>query len=162
MGITNIVFWASLAALALLVLIHYSRARKFAWLALWLVLLAAAGAAYFYTFQAPSLTGKAEQPNQLAFIVVLYVFMFLGIICHFFYAWLSKPKSGRDPFDWGSLLAPVFASPLVFVPLLGAFQSADVDLARLTMPKVMIFFVAFQNGFFWKEVVDNRAKEQQK
>jgi hypothetical protein len=57
-------------------------------------------------------------------------------------------------------LLPMLASPLVFIPLLGAFQNAPVDLMSLTLPKFMVFFVAFQNGFFWKEVVDNFRKKQ--
>ena len=57
-------------------------------------------------------------------------------------------------------IAPVFASPIVFIPLLTAFQNANVDLNRLTVPKLLIFFVAYQNGFFWKEFFDLKQREE--
>ena len=69
-----------------------------------------------------------------------------------------QSDSERQPFNIGRFLAPVFASPIVFIPLLGAFQSMDIDITNLTLPKIMVFFVAFENGFFWKEVVDNHQK----
>ena len=82
--------------------------------------------------------------------------------CHYLYTLLSMPKNQRRSFDFASFIAPVFASPIVFIPLLASFQNADVDLTNLTLPKFMVFFVAFENGFFWKELVDNRRKELSK
>jgi len=161
-GVANIVFWTSLAGLCGLSLFEYYKLRKPGRLFLWLAVLATCGAAYFYIFQnsLTAIASKGEQPSQSVFVVVLYICMFLGMACHYFYSWFLKSKREREPFDWGNFLAPVFASPIVFVPLLGAFQNADIDLTKLTLPKFMVFFVAFQNGFFWKEVVDNRAREQ--
>jgi hypothetical protein len=160
-SLSNIVFCISLAGLFVLVFLEYIRTKKLGRLLFCLAVLAGCGAVYFYVFQSNrSIASKGEQPNQAGFVVVLYVCMFLGMVCHSFYSRFLKAKREREPFDWGNFLAPIFASPIVFVPLLGAFQNADVDLTRLTMPKFMVFFVAFQNGFFWKEVVDNRGKEQ--
>jgi hypothetical protein len=160
-GVTNIVFWTSLAGLSLLIVFRNIRTRRIAALLFWIAVLAACGVTYFYIFQDHNaVSAKGEQPNQTGFVVVLYVCMFLGIVCHYFYSWFLKIKKERVPFDWGNFLAPIFASPIIFVPLLAAFQSADIDLTKLTVPKFMIFLVAFQNGFFWKEVVDNRGKEQ--
>lgn len=160
-GLSSIVFWVSLAGLCVLVFLEYVRVRKLRRLLFCLAVLAGCGALYFYFFQSsPSIASKGEQPSQAGFVVVLYACMFLGMVCHSFYSRFLKAKTEREPFDWGNFFAPVFASPIVFMPLLGAFQNADVDLTKLTMPKFMVFFVAFQNGFFWKEVVDNRAKEQ--
>jgi hypothetical protein len=160
-SLSDIVFWISLAGLCVCVFFEYAREKKINRLLFWLVVLAGCGAAYFYIFRGNrSIASKGEQPNQAGFVVVLYLCMFLGMVCHYFYSRFLKAKGEREPFDWGNFLVPIFASPIVFVPLLGAFQNADVDLTNLTMPKFMVFFVAFQNGFFWKEVVDNRGKEQ--
>ena len=53
----------------------------------------------------------------------------------------------------------MFAAPIILIPLLAAFQGADIDLAKLTTPRIMMFCVAFQNGFFWKEFFDRKQKE---
>ena len=161
-GLTSIVFWISLAGLCVLALLNYTKARNIRRLVVWITILAACGATYYFLFQSGGhLSAKGEQPNQTGFVIVLYVCMLLGMACHYFYTLLLKPKREREPFDLGAFLAPVFASPLVFLPLLGAFQNSQVDLVNLTLPKFMVFFVAFENGFFWKEVVDNRRKEQE-
>lgn len=104
--------------------------------------------------------GKGSQANETGFVIVLYLSMLAGMACHYFYGLFLLPQRKRSKFDLGAFLAPVFASPIVFIPLLGAFQNTEVDLTQLTLPKFMVFFVAFENGFFWKEVVDNRRKEQ--
>jgi hypothetical protein len=72
----------------------------------------------------------------------------------------AGPRPNRQPFDLGTFLAPMLVSPIVFIPLLSAFQSIDVDLANLATPKLMIFLVTFENGFFWKAFFDNRRREQ--
>jgi hypothetical protein len=159
--LTSILFWFSLAGLSVLAVLSYRKSRNLPHLLMWIALLAVCGGTYYAVFQTQwHIASKGEQPNQTGFVIVLYVCMLLGMASHYFYTLLLKPKRDRDPFDLGALLAPVFASPLVFIPLLGAFQNSQVDLATLTLPKMMVFFVAFENGFFWKEVVDNRRKEQ--
>jgi hypothetical protein len=97
--------------------------------------------------------------EDLAFALVLYVCMLLGMASQHLYARLEQPKRRRPRFDWGVFLAPAFASPIVFLPLLISFQNAGMDLSQLTVPRIMIFIVAFQNGFFWKAHFDRRRKE---
>ncbi len=46
--------------------------------------------------------------------------------------------------------------------LLAALQNADVDLENLTAPRMIVFLVAFENGFFWKEYFDHRRKDKEK
>lgn len=118
------------------------------------------GGAYYLIFQTDvRIHSKGAQPQELSFIIILYVCMLLGILCHYFYDLFGRAKGNRSPFDLGLFLAPIFASPLVFIPLLAAFQNAEIDLSNLKIPKFMVFFVAFENGFFWKEVVENHRKE---
>jgi hypothetical protein len=41
-----------------------------------------------------------------------------------------------------------------------AFQEAKIDMTQFTASKMMIFLVAFQNGFFWEEYFYNLRKEK--
>jgi ABC-type multidrug transport system permease subunit len=160
-NVSNTVFWVCLGGLGVLALLGYRKSRAIGRLVFWIAALTLCGVTYFYVFQIRSgVLAKGEQKNDAAFVVILFICMLLGMACQYFYTLFMKPKQKRGAFDLGSFLAPVFASPLVFIPLLGAFQSSDIDLTSLTLPKFMVFFVAFENGFFWKEVVDNRRKEQ--
>lgn len=164
MAVVNIgdaVFWMSLAGLFILTLWGFARARNIGQTLFYTLLLLICGGAYVAFFQSSSLISpKGDNPPQWAFIAVLYICMILGMASNYFYNRFANPKADRPPFDWGSLFFPVFASPIVFVPLLVAFQNADVELAKLTTPKLMLFLVAFQNGFFWKEVIANQRKKR--
>ena len=84
----------------------------------------------------------------------------MGMIAQYLYSWLGQPPSKRKTkrFDMGLFIAPIFTSPIVFIPLLAALQNAVVDLQNLTTPKMMLFLVAFENGFFWKEYFDHRQE----
>jgi hypothetical protein len=86
--------------------------------------------------------------------------MLLGMLSQFLYRRFERPQRLRPTWDWGMFIAPVFASPIVFIPLLAAFQNANIDLKDLTAPRLMIFFVAYQNGFFWKEFFDRKQREE--
>ncbi len=101
-----------------------------------------------------------DENKEIYFVIVLYMFMVLGMLASHGYSRFSKPKKKRGKFDFGNFIAPVFASPLVFLPLLAAFQNADMSLETLTSARMMTFLVAFQNGFFWKEYFDNLQKEK--
>jgi hypothetical protein len=97
--------------------------------------------------------------QDLTFAVSLYICMVLGMLAQYVYRRFEKANHGQTPWDWGLFVAPIFASPIVFIPLWGAFQGADVKLEELTAPRIMIFCVAFQNGFFWKEIFDRQRKK---
>ncbi len=113
-------------------------------------------ASLFYEYE--ELVSKGDGDGDIYFVIVLYLFMLLGMGAQ--YGHFSRPKKEREEFDLGVFVAPVFASPIVFVPLMAALQNAEVDLQNLTMVKMMVFFVAFENGFFWKDYFDNRQKER--
>jgi hypothetical protein len=160
MDLKDAIFGTSLFVLLVLAARNSARERNLRSLFVVLPLLLACGAIYFLAFRTASGVQPkgATPPRELAFIVVLYVCTSLGMVAHFFYARFTKPLKARPRFDFGRFLAPLLVSPIVFIPVLAAFQSADVDLANLTLPKYMVFFVAFENGFFWKEVLENRMK----
>jgi|SRR5215469_16535950 len=160
MNLASLIFWVSSVGLLILALLQFRKSKSIGLLVFWLAMLILGGVIYSFVFRpGATVQAKGALANQTAFIVVLYICMLLGMVSHYFYGWLLKPLHQRKGFDLGSLLAPIFASPIVFIPLLGAFQNADVDLAALTLPRFMVFLVAFENGFFWKEVMDNQRKE---
>ena len=160
-NISDALFWISWAGLFVLTLRGFLRDRRIVRTLLPVTLLSAAGAGYYALFQSDTqVLPKGDQPNQWPFIVVLYLWMLLGMAANYAYGRLTVTKQARPPFDAGNFIAPILVSPIVFMPLLGAFQSAHADLADLTVPKLMIFLVTFENGFFWKEFFDNRQREQ--
>ncbi len=115
---------------------------------------------YYYFFNnSNSIIARGNNSNEVYFIVILYSFMLLGMMSHYFYTVFTIPKSKRNKFDFGLFIAPIFVSPIVFIPLLAAFQNTDIDLANLTLPKFMVFFVSFENGFFWREIFENRQRK---
>jgi hypothetical protein len=106
--------------------------------------------------------GVAEKGgNDLVLTGALAISMIFGMLAQYLYRHFERPERNRTKWDWGCFIAPIFASPIIFIPLAAAFQNADVDLAkeRMTLPRLMIFLVAFENGFFWKEYFDRKRKE---
>ena len=97
--------------------------------------------------------------SSIALVVVLYIFMLLGMFSQYAYRYFDQPRRKRTKWDWHLFIAPIFVSPIVFLPLALSFTSSGLDLESLTAPRLMIFFVAFENGFFWKEFFDLRRKE---
>jgi hypothetical protein len=85
--------------------------------------------------------------------VIAYLSMLAGMFCQYLYTLFSKEAAQRPMFDWGSFIAPVFVSPIIFVPLcstLGVGEQAEPG-------RYMIFLVAFENGFFFKGYFDQRS-----
>ncbi|MCI5157679.1 MAG: hypothetical protein D3906_04425 [Candidatus Electrothrix sp. AUS1_2] len=82
----------------------------------------------------------------------MFLCTMLGIMAH--YVFYLKGK-----FSWRAFLKPLVISPIVFLPLVGSVQS----LTGLE-PMQMISFaiLAFQNGFFWKEVFGRVEKKKKK
>lgn len=114
-------------------------------------------------FQFPSYqeipTARDGTGASLAVVLILYVCMLLGMLAQHGFSRFQRTRTRRKKFDLGVFLAPIFASPIVFIPLLAALQNADLDLSRLDATRMMLFFVAFQNGFFWKEYMDHKREE---
>lgn len=123
------------------------------------VLIVALFLKYLFGFPVPSGTVAKSSSSDKAVASALFVCMALGMVAQFLYSHFSTPKSARREFDWGLFVAPLFTSPIVFIPLLAALQNADIDLANLTAPRLMVFLVAFQNGFFWKDFFDKQRRE---
>jgi hypothetical protein len=99
-------------------------------------------------------------PSEMPQIGLLFACMLLGMLAHWLYVWLETPQRKRPAFDLGVFIAPALASPIVFIPLLASQQNTSLEPLHFDTARFMVFLVAFENGFFWKECFDNRrAKE---
>jgi drug/metabolite transporter (DMT)-like permease len=95
----------------------------------------------------PGLETKGPVEEGVA-VVLCYLAMLSGMAAQYAYA---QAERGRRRLKWEPLafLMPVFASPIVFIPLLTIMT--DIQLGgAFTKAKLMVYLVAFQNGFFWK------------
>jgi hypothetical protein len=114
-----------------------------------------------FPYPADGNTIPKDGQEDLTLLAVLAACMILGMLAQVFYQHFSLPRAQRvrRKIDWGLFLAPVFASPIVFIPLMVALQDAKIDFTAMTIPRMMIFLVAFQNGFFWKGHFDRQRKD---
>jgi hypothetical protein len=53
------------------------------------------------------------------------------------------------PFSWRDFARPLVISPLVLLPLIGSLQGAALEPVQL----ICFLILAFQNGFFWQQVL---------
>ncbi len=155
------------AMVTLLFLRCFRLRREGAWARFALEATALAGFAGFlhllFGFPIPRLedTAKGAPSEDMELVVVLFICMLAGMLAQVFYEHFSLPRTIRigEYIDWGQFWAPACASPIVFIPLMVTLQNANLDLKALTTPRMMIFFVAFQNGFFWKDFFSRKLKE---
>lgn len=120
-------------------------------LALYLVLL-------HFLMGFPSLPGQAASKGagegaggagSAPLVLAMFLCMMLGMGAEYVYHYLDG-KAGERKFDWGSFCKPFLVSPLVFVPLAASLENAQVDVSRFSVPVMMLFLVAFENGFLWR------------
>jgi hypothetical protein len=84
-------------------------------------------------------------------IGLLYLAMLAGMAAQYVYL-----KSERARFRWHLFVKPVLLSPVVFLPLLAGLQD-HLDGGPWNLARLMLLFIAFQNGFFWKTLFDAQA-----
>jgi hypothetical protein len=93
-------------------------------------------------------------------VLALFVFMLLGMGAEYLYQYLdAKPEERK--FDWRSFVKPFLVSPLVFVPLAASLQTAQVDLSSFNVPLLMLYLVAFENGFLWRGYFTRKLAQSQ-
>lgn len=111
-------------------------------------------AALHWAFGFPSFAGVASKSSEtpapvfIAIVLFMYVAMVFGMAAEYLYHYLDGPPADRR-FDLGSLIKPILVSPLVFIPLASSLQTVNLDLT-LSIPRLMLFLVAFENGFLWR------------
>ncbi len=85
----------------------------------------------------------------------LYVFTILGITAqHIFVQVKGLNVRGRQPkLKWMPLLKPLVVSPIIFLAVLNQLTKMGAMANTLTAVLTQ-FILAFQNGFFWKTVIE--------
>ena len=100
-------------------------------------------------FPVPSSLQAFGGISPLTAIGLMFLCTILGIMAH--YVFYLKGK-----FSWQEFLKPLVISPIIFLPLVGSVQS----LTGLESVQMISFAIlAFQNGFFWKEVFGRVKKK---
>jgi hypothetical protein len=102
----------------------------------------------------PAAVEEKAALDETAAIVFCYLSMVLGMVAQYFYVQAERGKT-KFEFDWMTFLMPIFASPIVFIPLLTLTSEVAIGGA-FTRAKLMVYLVAFQNGFFWKSFFEQR------
>jgi hypothetical protein len=119
-----------------------------------LVLIGLAAGVFFF-LKADTVETKGPADETIA-VVFCYLAMLLGMVAEYGY---RQAEQGEQPFKFNlRFLMPIFASPIVFIPLLTI--TTDMSLGgAFTKAKLMVYLVAFQNGFFWKSFFEERLRK---
>lgn len=94
--------------------------------------------------------------DETAPVVFCYFAMLLGMFAEYGYSQAER-GSEKLTFVLMDFLMPIFASPIVFIPLL-TITADTAQGGAFTRSKLMVYLVAFQNGFFWKSFFEQRRK----
>jgi hypothetical protein len=101
---------------------------------------------------------EAKGPvHEVIAVGCCYLSMLLGMVAQYCY---RQAEGGADKLTFKPMefMMPIFASPIVFIPLLTI--TTDVSLSgAFTKSKLMVYLVAFQNGFFWKSFFEERRQK---
>ena len=109
---------------------------------------------WIYVASFPSTVGSRGDAETAA-LVVSYVAMVLGMAAHYVYAKAEKGETTLK-IEWMPFLMPILASPIVFIPLVSIAGEVGTDGSLFSSARMMVYLVAFQNGFFWKHFFDQR------
>jgi hypothetical protein len=119
-----------------------------------LIVLAAGWIVYAVAPRAVQTRGASD---EIVAIAICYLSMVIGMMAEYGYAQAERGNKKLE-FELMSFLMPIFASPIVFIPLLTLTSEVAMGGA-FTRPKLMVYLVAFQNGFFWKSFFEQRRAE---
>ena len=110
----------------------------------------------WYSTPAPFET-RGDDTQQIAAVAICYIAMLLGMMAEYVYAQAEKGQQ-KLTFAPMTFVMPILASPIVFIPLLTI--AAEVNAPGiLSQAKLMVYLVAFQNGFFWKSFFEQRRRQ---
>jgi len=80
--------------------------------------------------------------SPLLAVALMFGGVVLGIIATYIFNLTGE-------FSWRDFARPLVVSPLVLLPLIGSLQGAALEPVQL----VCFTVLAFQNGFFWQQVL---------
>jgi hypothetical protein len=143
--------WVNLALVVFLILAALLAAVDFAYNRSWrrlifhLVTLGIVFLILWITTGFPSPTRQAFGGiSPLLALALMYAGVVLGIAANYIF-YLSQP------FSWLDFARPLVVSPIVLLPLIGSLQGARLESLQI----VCFVVLAFQNGFFWQQVLRN-------
>ncbi|HEX4809558.1 MAG TPA: hypothetical protein VH325_11550 [Bryobacteraceae bacterium] len=118
-----------------------------------------------FAFRFPSLSNNLSkggaQDASGPLVLALFSFMLFGMLVEYLVQYLNaKPR--KRQFDWGSFFTPILISPMVFMPLVASLQNVNVELSHFSIPLLMLFLVAFENGFLWRGYFARKLAQSQK
>jgi hypothetical protein len=93
-------------------------------------------------FPFPSSRQAFGGASPLLALALMFVGVLLGIAATYVF-------NLTGTFSWRDLARPLVVSPLVLLPLIGSLQGANLEPVQL----VCFTVLAFQNGFFWQQVL---------
>lgn len=164
-AIATVVVAASVALLLIGIIWRQYRSPKWSILLFNLLGLAAYVLLLRLLFGFPNLEGPqpkgGEQTQFPALVLAMYVCMVAGMVAEYLYHYVDSAPSKRRKFNWGAFFKPFLVSPLVFMPLAASLQNANLDFTRLDPPRLMIFLVAFENGFLWRGYFSRKMAESE-
>ena len=96
-------------------------------------------------------------------LVGLYLATTLGIVGnHFFVQIKGVDERGRQPkIKFLPVVKSLIISPIIFIAVLSQFNQMGVHLDSLTAIATQLG-LAFQNGFFWKTILDQVERRKDK
>lgn len=128
---------------------------------LFIIIIARVLNLYFGYFNTSSFKG-GPNISEVWTLGGLYISTVLGILGHHVFMQI-KPlkKPGKQPkIKWMPVIKPLVISPIVFLAVLNQLEQIGAQTNATTLkPVVMQFILAFQNGFFWKTVIEQFEKE---
>jgi hypothetical protein len=136
-----------LALSVLLALIDYFHRRSWSRLLCYIVALVAGALALRITTGFPFPTSRQAfggGASPLLAVALMFVGVILGIAATYVF-------NMTGAFSWHDFARPLVVSPLVLLPLIGSLQGAALEPVQL----VCFTVLAFQNGFFWQQVLRN-------
>lgn len=152
-------YWIIIAASLIVLAVVLVGRRRSHWPAA-LVSLGVAAVILWRFLGVPQLTDASVPPTAAepppeglpwGLIGLLYLAMLLGMAAQYVYL-----KSERARFRWHLFIKPILLSPVVFLPLLAGLQD-HLNGGPWNLARLMLLFIAFQNGFFWKTLFDAQA-----
>ena len=104
---------------------------------------------------------KGAEGSILPLVFALYLCMLGGMMAEYFYHYLDTADAKQRRFDFASFLKPFFVSPLVFVPLAASLQASNLTSSSFDVSRLMVFLVAFENGFLWRGYFTRKMAQAQ-
>jgi dolichyl-phosphate-mannose--protein O-mannosyl transferase len=141
----NIALIACFAFSLMIALIDYVRGRSARRLIISIVALAIMGIALHFATGFPFLESRQAFGGGASPLLAVGL-MFLGVVLGIVATYIFN-LSGA--FSWRDFARPLVASPIVLLPLIGSIQGAALEPIQL----VCFAVLAFQNGFFWQQVL---------